>query len=386
MGTPMGIFFKPLLDEFGWTRDQLSLASSVTLLVFAILSPFLGRVIDRFGPKRMMLASVFSQIIASVVSGFAKNLGMIYLGRMLLEFKPIHANQVMINNWFVKKRGRALGFYSTGIPLGQLALAPLSQILIISWGWRETYYFWAVVVAVIMLPLLFFMKDRPKDKGQQTDGEFESTVSTSAATGAVSPNFDLGEALRYKGFWFLVVTQIICGITCGLMATHIVIMSTDLGYSAVTGATFLSVQGGVSLLGVLATGVISDRLARNKVLSLTHLIRASGLFLIIVPLLAGLNSLPVLYLGMAFFGFGWYTTSPLVAGLTADLFGHLRMGTILGIILATHMIGMAIGSYAGGLSFQINGNYNLVFSIAAGLELVACLAAFAIRPARTASR
>ncbi len=205
MGTPMGIFFKPLLDEFGWTRDQLSLASSVTLLVFAILSPFLGRVIDRFGPKRMMLASVFSQIIASVVSGFAKNLGMIYLGRMLLEFKPIHANQVMINNWFVKKRGRALGFYSTGIPLGQLALAPLSQILIISWGWRETYYFWAVVVAVIMLPLLFFMKDRPKDKGQQTDGEFESTVSPRRYRRRQSQFRSGGKPCDIKdsGFWSL---------------------------------------------------------------------------------------------------------------------------------------------------------------------------------------
>jgi MFS family permease len=105
-----------------------------------------------------------------------------------------------------------------------------------------------------------------------------------------------------------------------------------------------------------------------------------GLWVLVVPLSLGLNNLVLIYAAMALFGFGWFTTSPLVGGLAADLFGNLRMGTLLGIFLSGHMIGMAIGAYTGGLSFQLTGSYQIILFITAALELLACLFAFAIRP------
>jgi len=380
--TAVGIFFKPLLDEFGWSRAQLSLVSSITMLVFAVLLPFLGRLIDHLGPRTMLLASAAAQILSSVSYGLAQNLGLVYLGRFLYELKPTHGTQVLINRWFIKKRGLALGVISSGIPLGQLLLSPLSQYLILTWGWRSTFFFWAGITAVVILPALFLIKDRPQDKGLMPDGEsIAASDKSQIKTDEVSqnPGLQIKDALRKRSFWLLATTHTICGVTCGLMATHIVIFATDLGYSALIGASFLSVQGGVSLLGVVSTGWLSDRLTRSKVLSLTHLIRSLGLWVLVVPLLLGWHSLPQLYLAMALFGFGWFTTSPLVAGLAADFFGSLRMGTLLGILLASHLIGMAIGSYAGGLSFQLTGRYRLIFVIVASLELAACLIAAMIR-------
>ncbi len=382
--TAVGIFFKPLLDEFGWSRAQLSLVSSITMLVFAVLSPFLGRLIDRFGPRLMLLAAAAAQILSSLTYGLAQSLPAVYLGRLLYELKPTHAAQILINQWFVKKRGRALGIIASGIPLGQLVLSPISQYLITSWGWRETFYFWAAVTAVIVLPMLFFIKDRPRDKGLQPDGdalftEGHESLSNTAAAPQNRVGYNVKEALRQRSFWLLAATHIICGITCGLMGTHLVILATDLGYSAIIGASFLSVQGGISLLGVLVTGVISDRLSRKNVLSITHLIRSLGLWVMVVPLLCGMNNLAVLYIAMVIFGFGWFTTSPLVAGLAADLFGNLRMGSLLGIMLSSHMIGMALGAYAGGLSFQITGSYHLILILTAGLEILAGFFAMAIR-------
>ncbi len=382
--TAVGIFFKPLLDEFGWSRAQLSLVSSITMLVFAVLSPFLGRLIDRFGPRLMLLAAAAAQILSSLTYGLAQSLPAVYLGRLLYELKPTHAAQILINQWFVKKRGRALGIIASGIPLGQLVLSPISQYLITSWGWRETFYFWAAVTAVIVLPMLFFIKDRPRDKGLQPDGdalftEGHESLSNTAAAPQNRVGYNVKEALRQRSFWLLATTHIICGITCGLMGTHLVILATDLGYSAIIGASFLSVQGGISLLGVLVTGVISDRLSRKNVLSITHLIRSLGLWVMVVPLLCGMNNLAVLYIAMVIFGFGWFTTSPLVAGLAADLFGNLRMGSLLGIMLSSHMIGMALGAYAGGLSFQITGSYHLILILTAGLEILAGFFAMAIR-------
>jgi sugar phosphate permease len=383
--TSVGIFFKPLLDEFGWSRAQLSLVSSITMLVFAALSPFLGRLIDHFGPRLMLLASAAAQALSSLTYGFAHSLPVVYLGRFLYELKPTHGTQILINHWFIKKRGRALGIISSGIPLGQLVLSPVSQYLITTWGWRNTFYFWAAVTAALVLPLLFFIRDKPIQKGLLPDGvplppkDLIFPLPT-ASLPTFTAGFKINQALRRRSFWLLAATHIICGVTCGLMGTHIVIMATDLGYSAVIGASFLSVQGGVSLLGVLFTGVLSDRLLRHKVLSLTHLIRSLGLWVLVVPLSLGLNNLVLIYAAMALFGFGWFTTSPLVGGLAADLFGNLRMGTLLGIFLSGHMIGMAIGAYTGGLSFQLTGSYQIILFITAALELLACLFAFAIRP------
>ena len=386
----VGIFFKPLLDEFHWDRATLSLVVSISMLVFAVVSPFLGRLIDHFGPRIILLGSVASQILSSVVSGLANGIVCIYIGRLLYELKPIHSTQVLINRWFVRKRGRALGILSTGIPLGTLVLSPISQYLILKWSWRTTYFFWAGVTALVGLPLILWIRNKPEDKGLLTDGELPAGE---LATIAVSrPMFDavklkaqpdtgntLVEAAKSGSFWLLSATQLICGISCGLLMTHTVIFTTDLGYSPIIGASFLSVHGGVSLLGVLVTGLMSDRFSRNKVLSLTHFIRSLSFLILVITILTVGDFLPLLYLAMVFFGFGWFTTAPLAAGLVADLFGNLRMGTILGIILASHMVGMAIGTYAGGITYQLTGSYLNIFIITGALELLACFFALIIK-------
>jgi MFS family permease len=133
-------------------------------------------------------------------------------------------------------------------------------------------------------------------------------------------------------------------------------------------------------VGVLVTGYMSDRIARSKVLSLTHFVRCISFVTIVVFVLLGEGSLWILYAAMAIFGFGWFTTSPLMSGLTADLFGNARMGTIIGVILSSHMVGGAIGAYAGGFTFVATGSYLLFFIIQGGLEFLAGIFAFGIRP------
>jgi sugar phosphate permease len=387
--TGLGVFFKPILDDFGWERSTLSIISAVAMLVFAGLTPFVGRLIDRFGPRVMLFCSVLAQILSNTVIGLANGVTVIFIGRFLYELKPTHSAQVLINRWFTRRRGSALGILSSGIPLGTLVLSPLSQYLILSWGWRATLFFWAGVTALVVLPLLLLIKDRPQDKGLAPDGIIPGGESTAAVnlskgqiaaeSGAVSAlGHTMAEALNQRSFWLLAATQLFCGISCGLLMTHTVIFATDLGYPAIVGASFLSVQGGVSLLGVLVTGQMSDRMARNRVLALTHFVRSLCFITLVVTIILGGGSLWMLYLAMVFFGFGWFTTAPLAAGLVADLFGNLRMGTILGIILACHAVGMAIGTYGGGLTFQLTGSYFTIFLVQSILELAAALFAYII--------
>ena len=144
-------------------------------------------------------------------------------------------------------------------------------------------------------------------------------------------------------------------------------------------ASLLSIQGSFTIIGILVTGHYSDRMARSKVLALTHLIRTLSFVTIVIFILIEGSSLWMLYAAMVFFGFGWFTTSPLTAGLVADLFGSLRMGTILGLATGAHMLGMAIGAYAGGAIFELTHSYYLFFLIQSLLSLLATVLAFSIK-------
>jgi len=386
----VAIFFKPILEEFGWDRATLSSVHTFALLLFALVTPFLGRFVDRFGPKAMLFVCVATQTLSSTVNGLASSIWHIFAGRFLYEIKAIQASQVLINRWFVKKRGRAQGIAATGMPIGTMVLSPLSQYMVLTWGWRMTMLFWAGVTFVLVLPLTLLLRNNPEDKGYGPDGAPlygaapavqppKPETDTLPPKLTVTPGSSLTEAARAGSFWLLLATQFICGIGCGFMMTHIVIFATDFGYSEMIGASLLSVQGGLNVVGVLLTGHISDRFTRSKVLAFTHFIRSLSFFTVVIFVFLGGGSLWLLYIAVVLFGFGWFTTSPLTSGLVADLFGNMRMGTIIGVTISSHMVGMAIGAYAGGITFELTGSYYSFFLVQGILEFLAAVFAFAIK-------
>ncbi|MFC1893801.1 MFS transporter [Chloroflexota bacterium] len=385
----VSIFFKPMLEDFCWDRATLSSVQFTALILIAAVSPLFGRLIDRFGPRRMILACVATQVISSVLNGIATSIWHLYLARFLYGLNTIYITQVLINNWFFKKRGTAQGILATGIPIGALILVPVSQYLINLWEWRPTMLFWALVTLVVMLPLSLIIRNHPEDIGYGPDGEplhkgqlVDLSLKPDNANNAklgLNNGSSLTEAAKTMSFWLLGMTQVICGIGCGFMATHIVIFATDMGYSDILAASLVSVQGGTCLVGVLVMGPLSDWIGRGKALSITHFAR--GLSFAVIIVFVFLEGVPpwLLYAAMVLFGFGWFTTAPLAAGLVADLFGSLRMGTILGVIMSCHMIGMAIGSYAGGFIFELTQSYYLFFLTQGPLELLAAGLALCIR-------
>jgi MFS family permease len=380
----VGIFFKPILEEFALNRATLSLIHTFGILLYAVAAPLIGRVIDRYGARMMFFICVISQIVSSTVNGLATGIGHIFTGRFLYQLKPLLASQVLINRWFIKKRGMAQGIAATGTPIGALVLSPLSQYLVLAWGWRSTMFFWAGAIFILLMPFAYLMKNKPEEKELLPDGESivpkvkveetEINVLISDSTGHT-----FTQALKSASFWLVAGTQLICGIGCGFMMTHTVIFATDYGYSEMIGASLLSVQGGLNLLGVLLTGYLSDRYRRNRVLALTHAIRSLAFFIAVGFIILEGNPLYMLYTAMALFGFGWFTTAPLTSGLVADLFGNLRMGTIIGVIFSCHTLGMALGAYAGGISFDLTGSYYAFFVIQGGLEMLAAGFAFVIK-------
>ena len=384
----VNVFFKPMLEEFGWDRATLASVQSVSMIFFMIASPFLGHLVDRFGPKAMLLACQIAQILSGLINSVASNIGHLYISRVFYGLNAIPGTQVLINHWFEKRRGFALGILSTGVPIGTILLVPLSQYLILQWGWRTVMLFWAGIIFVVTIPLVLMMKNSPEEKGTGPDGrplEEAPSIDASAQSNGTKviaePGSSLAEAAGTGSFWFLAITQLICGIGCGFMMTHNIIFATDMGFSDMVAASLASLQGGLNLAGVLLMGYISDRIARKNALSLTHFVRSMAFVAIAVfIILGGLNGQPwLLYLGIGLFGFGWFTTAPLAAALVADLFGNVRMGTILGICFSCHMLGMALGSYIGGVIFVQTGSYLPFFIVQGALEFVAVGCAFFIK-------
>ena len=386
----VGLFFKPILEDFGWDRATLSLAQSVALIAYMLASPFLGRFIDRFGPRLMILFCVGTQFFSRLLNGVAGTVWHFSLARFFYEVKVLPGTQVLASRWFVKKRGTVQGILASGMPAGLLLLIPISQYLILLWGWRPTMLFWAAVTLVVMLPLALMIRNNPEDRGYAPDGEPLDEVMPvvppprpggvdRGAGHGVKTGSGLREAVKTRPFLFLTAAHFICGIGCGFMTTHIVIFATDFGYSDMIAASLLSVQGGLNIVGVLVTGHLADRMAGSKVLALTHLVRTISFATMIVFILFGGGSLWILYLGMAFFGFGWFTTAPLTAGLVTGLFGSLRMGTILGVTTSSHILGWAIGAYVGGAIFDMTHSYYTAFLIITPLSLLATVFSLAIK-------
>jgi OFA family oxalate/formate antiporter-like MFS transporter len=388
----VSIFFKPILEEFKTDRATLSAVYTGAHLLVAFAAPFLGWLVDRFGPRFMLFVCLATLSLSSTINGFASRLWQIFFGRFVYEIKALQASQVLINRWFVRKRGQAQGIAATGVPFGSLILAPLSQFLILAWGWRDTLFFWAGISFVILLPLTLLVRNSPEDKGVRPDGDTAEggwtlqpgEESHQGPAGRLSGP-SLAGAARQASFRLLAATQLICGIGCGFMMTHIVIFATDYGYSDMIGASLVSVQGGMNLVGLLLTGHISDRHARNRVLSLTHVVRSLAFLTAVAFILRspGGSGLWMLYLAMALFGFGWFTTSPLSSGLVADLFGGRSMGTIIGVMTSCHTVGMALGAYFGGFTYDHTGSYYWFFVVQTVLEMVAAGFAFAIKKGAT---
>jgi MFS family permease len=381
-GVVVGLFFKPMLEEFGWDRATLSSVSSFGMILMAVAGPIVGGLVDKYGPRTIMLIGTITMGVSRLINGVALNLWQLYLSRIAMLIGPMRGISVMLNNWFLKKRGLVLGISSTGMSIGRIVLAPLTAYLILTYGWRTTYLIWAAVPFVVALPLTFFVvKNTPEELGYHQDGELISkeekqSKTVSKVTEAVSDRMGISfqQAIKTSGFWFLACSHLICGLGCGFLMTHFVPFATDIGFSELEAAGALSLWSAVNIFGILSTGIISDRIGRKNALALTHFVRSIAF---VVAVIGGGNWM--IYLIAIFFGFGSFTTAPLASGLVADLFGGLSMGAIIGLSGTAHSIGSAIGSYMGGLTFDLTQSYYTYFLIMVPLSFTAALISFLIK-------
>jgi len=382
----VSIFLKPLQLEFGWGRDAISLAVLISMLVAAPFQPIRGRLVDRYGPSKVMAVSALIGGIGYALLSYTQSLWYFYimfaifqLGLMGAAFIPASA---AIAKWFHKRRGTAMGIATTGHGVGGMVLAPIvGSFLIPAVGWRTSYLILGLAAAAIIAPLaLWIVKTRPSDMGLHPDGitSTEIAASDQSPPPAVEVSFTLKQAIKTPAFWLIPVAFMASGFCMrGLVQHHVVYLENDIGYSMELASAALGLVGMGSAIGKFGFGWLSDRINAKYCAAISYLLM--GIAVIILMNIGGGSPVVMVYAYAIIMGLAIGGNAPLPPVLVASNFGLASFGTISGTMSLIQFPGGSTGPYAIGSIFEATGSYQGAFVLCLVLSALAILTILAVR-------
>jgi MFS family permease len=364
IGFTFGVFFNSLKNEFNWSRAQISLAFSISLLALSISLPIAGRLVDRIGPRRVILlcAPFFGLALMSFYF-LSRNIWhyfaiYIVLGIVGGGISPVPYYNV-ICRWFDRRRGLALGLAMIGVGLSEFTMPSLVQGLIRTQGWRIAYVVVGLLVIAITIPTVWlFLKETPQEMGFRPDGETSSVGATEATAQLPLLGAGLREAWRSGVFWVLCAGMFLVSMSLGGCLVHLVPMFTDRGMSARDAAFAASVLGGANLIGRVGAGYLLDRILAGYVAGFLFAGSALG----VLMLWSGTTGGPA-YLSVLLLGLGMGAEGDIMAYVVGRYFGLRSFGEIYGYVLAIYTIGAMTGPLLMGLDFDHFGSYRLVLGL-----------------------
>ncbi|HKV48196.1 MAG TPA: MFS transporter [Candidatus Acidoferrales bacterium] len=354
-------YYDFMVQQFGWTRAQVTSGNAISKLVIGpAFGFFAGWIIDRFGPRLMMMTGIAMAGAALVGLGSISSLGMFYLFYFFNALGYVCGgplpNQVLLTRWFDKGRGKAMGFAYLGIGFGGAAVPWIATALITKFGWQASLRYMGVGIVAVSLPLAFFLKETP------------------APAKSESRAVPLSVKAAFKsGSFYLLTLGSMCSIAAvsGTQQNLKLFLSLDRHFSQMSAARVLSLILTFSILGRLVIGWLADRISKKHVVLLTYFLVAVG-----IPLLfLGRNPI-VLYMSAAVFGTGLggdYMVIPLIA---AELFNGQMLGRLLGVILTAGGMAEAVSPWMMSYLRDTTGSYLascIVLVIVALLGMIAIL-------------
>jgi MFS family permease len=372
-----GVFAKPLAAEFKSSRGSIALAVSLLDIAVGFSAPLVGRLVDRYGTRRIIVFSLLSLSASLAALSFVQpplwHLYAIYMlaGSLGVATAPVTYSRV-IANWFDRKRGLALGFSSVGVGLGAFIGPSLAQFLIDQRGWRQAYLGLAGFVLLVALPAVaIFLRASPEEVGLLPDGASAPIIPASRTTSV--PGMTLSEAIRTRTFWLL------CSIffaiaACGTGATaHLAPFLTDHGVSGRSAAFAASIFGFASIIGRVGSGYLVDRFFAPRVAAVMFAGAAVG----IAMLSSGVTG-SAAYLAAFLIGLAIGTENDVMPFLISRYFGMRSMAELYGCAFGSYTLGNATGRYLIAAGFDHTGSYRIPFACACCAVLLATLATFAL--------
>lgn len=374
-----GVVLKPVSEEFGWNRAQLTGAVLLAMVVLSICQPIVGILVDRVGPKKILVGGLALLGASLVPFSFVTNLWQVYLlYGLLMSFGLAAASPVLatslVGRWFTHKRGLAMSVATSGSAFGQLLIVPLAAWIMLMSSWQTTYRVLAAALILVALPLsAFFLRDAPPASVDERPRPEEGS--------------SLRDAVARPPFWMLAFGFLVCGWTMAFPNFHFLAYADDMGMSVLHAANTVSVTAVFSILGTFLLGMAADRSGHAIVLALTYALRGAA-FLLLLILPAG----NLFYVYGIVLGISWTATTPLTAAIAADRYGPKHLGVIFGTMFTFMNLGSGVGSVLGGVIFEATGGYNVALVLNVALGVIAAIAVALVprfapeRPAPAPSR
>jgi len=365
-------YYDFMVRDFGWSRTQVTSGNALSKLLVGPLFGFMaGWVVDRFGPRRLMMSGILMAGVALIGLAHMTSLWMFYAFYLLNALGYVCGgplpNQVLLSRWFDKARGKAMGFAYLGIGIGGYLVLKLSPRLVDAFGWRGALQVLGILIIALALPLAYFVRDDPERAGG---------LGKSAPPATVSP---MGGIFRNPAFYLLALGSM-CSIgAVGGTNQHLkLFLSLDLQFSQTAAASVASTVLACSIAGRLLMGWLADRIPRKHVMLLIYTLIAGS-----IPLLFFAQSPAALYAFAIVFGLGLGGEYMIIPLMAAELFGVKVLGRLLGVILTADGVAEATFPMLVGRLRDTTGSYRTGFILLIAVALAGTLA-IAFLPRRSA--
>jgi sugar phosphate permease len=365
-------YYDFMVRDFGWSRTQVTSGNALSKLLVGPLFGFMaGWVVDRFGPRRLMMSGILMAGVALIGLAHMTSLWMFYAFYLLNALGYVCGgplpNQVLLSRWFDKSRGKAMGFAYLGIGIGGYLVLKLSPRLVDAFGWRGALQVLGILIIALALPLAYFVRDEPESAAAKPGARPATSVAP------------MGGIFRQPAFYLLALGSM-CSIgAVGGTNQHLkLFLSLDLKFSQTAAASIASTVLACSIVGRLLLGWLADRIARKHVMLLIYTLITGS-----IPLLFFAQSQAALYAFAVIFGLGLGGEYMIIPLMAAELFGVKVLGRLLGVILTADGVAEATFPMLVGHLRDTTGSYRTGFTLLIAVALAGTLA-IAFLPRRRA--
>lgn len=380
--TGLTAFDESLLKEFGWTRSELKLRDLITLILAGWMAPFLGALIDKVGPRKLVLCGV--SLLAALYAAYAHIDSLIHLYLIHVGFAAVlvaaglNVAVIFVSQWFHTHRGTAIGIALVGTSLGGMVFPKLGVKLMETMDWRVALL-WETAIPVAFLLLAFAFMRSPKAGGIAPWGASKAPQTTSDGSPApvlATTDLSLQQALRTRTFWALAVVAMTTFFSIMAASSNLFLHMRDLGFEPAQAGNGLGVMFGLAMVGKFGFGLLADLFPPKRVFLLNLALMTAGGFLMATM------RVDLLWYALILFGLGWGGLYTMIQLLAVNAFGLSSAGKILGTITLLDATTAGLGVWLAAKISDVTGSYAPAFQLISAMLVLALFAATLVRNER----
>jgi sugar phosphate permease len=382
----LGVFLKPITEDLGWTRAEFTAPISIGGLLGGLLALMVGPMVDRYG-SRWTLTIAFgllgaSFVLMSFMGSVWQFFGIQLVARSMNTGVIAVATAVIIPNWFLAKRGKALSLSSMGFPMGGAAMPIIVQALSSLWGWRAATLGAGLIIWIVsMVPTAIFIRRRPEDQGLLPDGAAPAKADADAPprsdmrAGVEEPAISRNAAMRMPSFYLILGAGSLWWFARTGLVLHAIPYLTDKGLSPGVAVSAIVLHSMVAVLGTFVAGFLRDRFTIRFVMA-AHFALTALAFVLVLSVTSAWMALA----WAVFYGALQGMANPLQRLIFADYFGRRHLGAITGVSRAVQNVFQAAGPLVAATFYDVTNSYQLIFTVFIFVNIAATASIVLARP------